>query len=257
MKKLYTICIIFLITFTMNSCAFTQKNPSLGDATIAKSIDKNTSRPKEISSHFVQSDPEIYFIVKTTNFPKDTKLKAVWKYLGDGTEVAAEIICSGTNYEVFTMKRSGNQFPSGNYEVTASATVNGKQLSAKADFEITAEVKPVHILNPVTSKSVDSQDKLNPVNITSEFKQSDNIIYFIIQSKDLPKNTKVTCIWYYKDTGDNLSHIITTEGTRNIAFTLKPDAGQKLLEGKYAVTASVTINNQTESVSKEFSVINE
>jgi hypothetical protein len=48
---------------------------------------------------------------------------------------------------------------------------------------------------------------------------------------------------------------LITEGSRNIAFTLKPDEGKKLPIGKYIVTASVNIDGETESISKEFEII--
>jgi hypothetical protein len=163
-----------------------------------------------------------------------------------------EISTHGTGYEAFTLKRSSSLFPAGQYEVTATAEVNGKLLEAKGRFSITEETKPLHLLNPVTSRSVDNGENLSPVDITSEFSQSDPLIYFIVQSKDLPAGSKIFCMWHYLDTGDVLTHELISDGTRNLAFTLKPESGKTLPAGKYIATATVTINGETESVSKEF-----
>jgi hypothetical protein len=254
LKKFTYIFMIILLAAALTSCLKTEKNPSIGEPVVAKSIDRNTSKPLEPASRFIQSDPVVYFTIKVTDLPRDTKLKAVWKYITDGTEVSSEITTGDTRYEAFTLKRSGSQFPAGKYEVTVTGEANGKALEAKGSFEIAAEAKPTHLMNPLTSKSIDGNDKMNPVNVTSEFTQSDSVIYFVVQSKDLPEDTKVTCLWYYADTGDSLVHELTTDGNRNISFSLKPDQGQKLPAGKYLVTASATINGETESISKEFEV---
>lgn len=234
------------------SCKALEKNPSIGEAVVAKSIDRSTLMPAEVSEKFTQSDPAVHFTIKVTDLPKNTNLKVIWRYLSDGTEVTSEKLSSGTHYEVFTLKRSGSKFPPGQYEVTVTGDANGRTLEAKGKFEITAEAMPTHLLNPVTSKGIEGDDKLTPVNITSEFSQEDPVIYYIIQSKDLPENSKVSCTWYYADTGDSLHHELVTGGSRNIAFSLKPDEGKVLPAGKYMVTARVNVNGQTESVTREF-----
>lgn len=256
MKKYLNTLIILIMVVVLSACTHTEKNPSISEPVVAKSVDENTSRPIAAASQFSPSDPVIYFTMKVTDLPAGTKLKAVWKYIKDGTEIPSVITSEGSGYEAFTLKRSSNEFPSGEYEVTVNTQVDGKSMEVKGKFNILSEAKPVHLSNPLTSKAVDNDDMLNPTDIISSFKQSDKIIYFIIQSKDLPIGTKVTCLWYYVDTGDSLSHELATDGNRNIAFSLKPDEGKLLPVGKYVVTATVVINGETESVSKEFEITN-
>lgn len=253
MRKLCAILLSALL-FLLTSCSISIGSPSISEPAAAKYIDKKTSKPTEAAAKFKQNDSVIYFTVKIDNFPKDTKLKAVWKYLGDGTELPSEITTGGTGYEAFTLNKNTGPFPAGQYEVTVSAEINGKTVQTKGGFEVLPEVTPTHILNPVTCKSIDSEEKLNPADVTSEFSTSDQVIYFIVQCKDIPKDTKISCEWYYADTDDIVAHDIVTDGTRNIAFNLTPQGGQKFPPGKYVVTASVTINNQIESVTKEFEV---
>lgn len=253
MRKL-SLSVLCLFILAFSACSVPARNPSIDEPVIAKSVDMKTSKPIEASSTFSQSDPVIYFSIRIKDLPEDTKLKAVWKYLGDGTEIPAEIITKGTGYEVFTLKRSGSQFPDGQYEVTVTAPVEGKKLEAKGKFSVIAEAKPAHLLNPVTSKGVESSSNLNPVDITSMFSQSDLSIYFVVQSQNLPAGTTVSCVWYYVDTGDSLTSSLVTDGDRNIAFTLSPEEGKKLPAGKYIVTAATTINGETESVSSQFEI---
>lgn len=253
MKRL--LCVILPgVLLLFSSCSISTANPGLSEPAAAKYIDKGTSKPVKIQTAFKQSDPVIYFTVKISNFPKNTKLKAVWKYLGNNTEVSSEMVTGGTGYEAFTLKKNSSPFPAGKYEVTVSADISNKKLETKGSFEIDAETTPVHISSPVTSGSVDSEENLNPQNITSRFSQSDSIIYFVIHCKDLPADCKITCEWYYKDTGDVETSEIVTEGSRNVAFNLKPDSGQKFLPGNYTVTASVVIDNKIESVSSDFEI---
>lgn len=253
MKKSLILITALVLTLT-SGCLKINKNPSISEPTIAKTVDFKTSKPVAQSSSFNQTDPAVYFSIKITDLPEGTKIKAVWKHLGGITEVSSEITTSGTGYEVFTLKRNSTLFPPGQYEVTAFAVIEGKTLEVKSRFEIVSDIKATHLLNPVTSKSIDSDDKLNPVDVTSEFTQSDPVIYFIIQSRDLPKDTRVSCVWVHIDSGNTLSHELVTDGNRNIAFSLKPDGGQKLPVGKYMVTASIKINNETQSVSREFEI---
>lgn len=252
MRKIFLLIVFSIIIFP--GCSREVKNPSISEGVVAKSIDKNTSMPIEASSRFSQSDTAIYFSIKVQDMPKNTNIKAVWKYLGDGTEISSEITTKGSGYEVFILKRSSNLFPAGEYKVTATAQVEGKTLEVSRKFSIAEEAKPLHLLNPVTSKSVDNDENLNPVDITSEFSLTDPVIYFIVQSKDLPKNSRIFCMWYYLDSGDVLTHELVSDGSRNLAFTLKPEDGKTLPSGKYIATATVTINGETESVSSEFTI---
>lgn len=253
-KTLYIIFSLIFVLFLSSSCTLLNKDSSIDEVKIAKSIDVNTSKPIEIQNIFTQSDPIIYFSFRINNLPKNTKLTAHWKYLKDGTEIPSEMIVSGSGYESFNLKRSGSKFPAGQYEVKVTAEINGKVIEIKDNFEVTSEIPATHLLNPVICKSVSDNKELKPIDISSEFSQSDPIIYFVIQSKNLPKDSKVSCIWLYKDTGDSIPGEIITDGSRNIAFNLKPNSGKLLPAGSYIVTASVTVNNETESISKEFEI---
>jgi len=238
----------------LSACSMPHKTPDISETATSKLVNPKTSKPILITKNFNQDDPAVYFSVKITDFPAGTRLKTLWKHIDSGTEMTSEITAEGTGYKVFTLKRDSNPFPVGNYEVTVTANVDGITLEAKEDFCIIPGVEPAHLLNPVTSKSIDSEDKLNPVDTVSQFSQSDPIIYFIIGAKDLPENTRVYCSWIHIDSGETLTHEIITDGSRNIAFSLKPNGSQKLPEGKYIVTASADINNRNESVWAEFEI---
>lgn len=253
MKK-YVFAILILPVLLLPSCKLLTQNPSLSEAIVAKSIDRTSLKPVETSEKFTQSDPAIHFTFMVTDLPEGTKLKAVWKHLQDGTEVVSEKTSKGTHYEVFSLRRSGNKFPAGKYEVTVSGNAKGNSMEAKGTFEIMPEVEPTHLSNPVTSKAIEDNDKLNPVNTTSQFTQQDKIIYFVVQSKDLPKDSKIRCVWYYADSGDSMSHELVADGSRNLVFSLKPDDNKVLPAGKYIVTAVLTINDNTESVTREFEI---
>ena len=257
MKK--TVYIIFSLIFilflvSLSSCSLPNKDSSIDEVKIAKSIDESTSKPIQVQNVFTQSDPIIYFSFRINNLPKNTKLTAHWKYLKDGTEIPSELIVSGSGYKSFNLKRSGSRFPAGQYEVKVTTEVNGKTIEIKDNFEVTSEISATHLLNPVICKSVSNNSELKPIDISSEFSQSDPVIYFVIQSKGLPKDSKVSCLWLYKDTGDSIPGEIITDGSRNIAFNLKPNTGKLLPAGSYIVTASVTIGSETESISKGFEI---
>jgi len=254
LRKIACVLLIQVFLILLPSCSMAVKAPAISEPTLAKIVDKNTSKPIQSSKKFNQSDLAIYFSIKITDFPDNTKLKAIWKRLSDGRQISSEITTKGTGYEVFTLKRGDSLFPPGQYEVAVTALVDTQNLVAKGAFEISADDKLTHLLNPVTSKSVDNQEKLNPVNVTSEFAQNDPVIYFVVQTKDIPKDTSVSCLWVHTESGESLSHELLAEGSRSIAFSLKPDNGQKLPPGKYIVTATAVVNNESESVYSEFEI---
>lgn len=249
--------IIFLLVMTsvlLSACSIPAKTPNISEAATSKLVNPKTSKPILPSKNFSPNDQAVYFSVKITDFPPGTKLKALWRHIDSGTEMASEISTEGTGYEVFTLKRNAHPFPSGRYEVTATFTADGKTLELKSDFSVVRDTGPPRLSDPVTSKSIDNEGKLNPVDAATIFSQSDAVIYFVIKSTDLPKDTKVYCQWIHVDSDESLSHEIVTDGSRNIVFTLKSGDSQKLPEGRYIATASAYINNRAESIWVEFEV---
>ena len=99
------------------------------------------------------------------------------------------------------------------------------------------------IKNVVMAKGVTAD--YEPVDVTTEFPTDASLFYAVVTTQDAPPQTVVTAQWAIVDVGDLAppDTIITEseieiEGSLNIAFSLKPDAG-KLPSGAYRVNVFV------------------
>lgn len=96
------------------------------------------------------------------------------------------------------------------------------------------------ITNSVMAKDVQG-DKFEPAGITDTFSPDQAVFHAIISIKDAPNDTSVKAVWTAVDIGNAGApntkigeYEIKADGTRNLDFTFKPDAG-RLPPGSYKV----------------------
>lgn len=113
-----------------------------------------------------------------------------------------------------------------------------KDVFERADAAANSIIKNVVMATGVTAD-------YEPVGVTTEFPQDTALFYAIVTTEDAPPQTIVTAQWAVVDVGDLAppDMVITEseieiEGSINIAFSLKPDAG-KLPSGAYRVNVFV------------------
>ncbi len=201
-------------------------------------------------------------VVAIKNAPANTKFTAAW-YVTDVGSAAApntlidstDLTTGGTRNLDFTLSPN-NQWPAGTYRVEIS--INGTRVTT-ANFSVSgsgASATPAptgpapstsssgaSMIAAVTMAEDTKGDNFDPVNPTTVFKPSATF-HAVVSTKSAPANTKVKAVWYVTDVGSAAapntlidSYELTTEGTRNLDFTLAPKTNWPT--GKYRVEIQV------------------
>jgi len=96
-----------------------------------------------------------------------------------------------------------------------------------------------YITEAVTAKDVEG-DNFDPVDITDSFPPAQKILHAVVTLTDAPNDTVIKAVWKVVDVGDSALNgdtidttEVTTDGSRNVDFTLKPD--NPLPAGTYQV----------------------
>lgn len=121
----------------------------------------------------------------------------------------------------------------------AGPTEASSTQSGACPFPELPEAQPSGLINQVTmALNVQGDDK-QPADPTTEFKPTDGF-HAVTAVTDVPANTVFKAVWYAEDTNGAAecnTYIdeteITTEGTRNIDFTLTPTSAWPV--GRYRV----------------------
>lgn len=180
-------------------------------------------------------------VVAIENAPANTQFKVSW-YATDVGSVAApnwlidsfEIAGEGSRNLEFTLAPKA-AWPIGTYRVEVAVNGNVERV---VDFSVVQAPptptamppKPSGYISGVTMAQGTKGDNRDPVNPGTVF-QTKSVIHAIIAIKNAPKNSKFTATWYAVDigsAGESNSLIdtadLTTDGTRNIDFSLNPSA---------------------------------
>jgi hypothetical protein len=99
---------------------------------------------------------------------------------------------------------------------------------------------PTGITNAVMAKNVQGDAK-DPVDVTNSFPADQALFHAVVTVSNLASGSKVKAVWTVVDVGSAASPDtkiteteVTVEGSRNVDFTLTPNAGQ-LPPGKFKV----------------------
>ncbi len=178
-------------------------------------------------------------VVAMENAPANTQLKATWYATDVGTAAAPntlidsfEIAGEGTRNLDFTLAPKA-AWPVGTYHVEVAVNGNVERV---VDFSVAAAPptptpmppKPSGYISSVTMAQGTKGDGKEPVNPGTVF-QAKSVFHAVVAVNNAPKNSKVTATWYAVDVGGAVapntmidSADLTTDGTRNIDFTLSP-----------------------------------
>jgi hypothetical protein len=201
----------------------------VADAVTAKGIQGDTLTPVEVTDTFSTSQNIFHTIVTLDDAPENTKVKAVWLNESGNNLGEYELTAGGTRNLDFTFKPNGGALSAGNYAV--DIYVNGVYDST-LKFSVTDKAtagNTAQIITGITMALGTKGIEKEPENATNVFKPTDTF-HAVVSIADAPQNTRFKASWYLvkSDSGDFApnTHIdtteLTTEGTRNIDFTLTP-----------------------------------
>ena len=228
---------------------------------MAKDVQGDGFDPVGISDTFDQSQAIFHAVIAITHAPADTVFKVVWSQAGGNSNMGeTELKSEGTRNLHFTFKPDAGHLPAGEYQL--DIYVNGKY-NRTLRFTVTGESAqattppsgPSGLIRSVTTAQGIQGESKDPVNPTLVFQPS-SVFHAVVAIENAPAQTTFTAKWYVVDVGSASapntlvdSVDLTTDGTRNLDFDLKP--ATKWPVGTYRVDILV---NGTLDQSVEFSV---
>lgn len=140
------------------------------------------------------------------------------------------------------------------FSVFSLCAMNSATWAKESYIEKTKSVQSAKVKSITMALGVKGEEA-EPVNRTDVFKPTDTI-HAVVKVVDAPADTNVSATWVAVDVGNAaepnseiLTTNITTSGTRNVDFTLKPS--QPFPVGSYQVEISI---NGTLDSTKKFTV---
>lgn len=208
---------------------------------ITLAMDSKDDTKEPINPTTVFSPNSVFHaVVAVENPPANTVFRAAWYVTNVGTVAAPNTMINSLE---ITSNDSGNldftltpksPWPVGTYRVEVGVNGNVEQV---VDFSVAGStVTPTATIAPKSSGLISSvtmardtkgEDK-EPVNPTTTF-QAKSIFHAVVALKSAPDNSRITAVWYVVDVGNAAapntkidSTDLTTNGTRNINFSLTP-----------------------------------
>lgn len=231
------------------------------EAVMAKNVQGANFDPVEITYAFPANHPTFHAVVTIKDAPKDTSVKAIWLTNAGQRMGEFEIKTEGSRNLDFTFKPDGGRLPPGNYKVeirlndtparSMNFTVQEQTVqsssssalppplptvtrppvfstSASSSVASTAQPKSSGYINSVTMAQSTQGANKDPVNPTTTFAPSATF-HAVVRIQNAPANTNFKATWYAVNVGTAAAPNtkidetqVTTDGTRNIDFTLSP-----------------------------------
>lgn len=238
----------------------------ISNAVMSKDVKGDYLEPVGITDSFAANQSEFHAVITLADAPTNTSVKAIWLTSSDEEMGTAELTSSGTRNLDFSFTPDAGKLPAGEYKVeiyvnnrmnrtlTFTVLANGSAPSTMKSSSTEPAKASGYVKEIVMAKNTEGPLK-KPVNPTEEFSPED-ILHAVVGIQNAPDNTTFEIGWFAEDVGDAASKdslinsdSATTEGTRNIDFTI--ESSQPWPEGQYRV--EVYVNGALDST-KTFSI---
>ncbi len=197
-------------------------------AVMAADVQGDNFTPVGVTDSFPANQSVFHAIVTVDNAPAGTAVKAVWLTAAGSSMGQYELQTQGSRNLDFTFKPNGGSLPAGQYQV--QILLNGS-VDRTLNFSVaggSSGSAPSDVISSVTMAQDTQGTNKDPINPTTTFTPN-SIFHAVVATKDAPANTKFTATWYAVDVGSAAapntkidSSSLTTDGTRNLDFTLSP-----------------------------------
>jgi len=235
-----------------------QKANIITNSVMAKKVKEDTFEPVGITDVFPADQEVFHAVVTITDAPEDTVFSALWLTSSDRKVGFAEFKAGGSGNIDFSLTPADGKLPGGEYKI--EIYVDG---SLNRTLSFSVEQSPQEASTPTSSDTIQEivlaknteGSEAEPVDPTTIFKP-DSTIHAVVRINEAPEGTKYEASWFVIDAGDDVEKNalinktnITTDGTRNIDFTLRPL--KSFPPGSYRVDISV---NGVHHSSKTFTI---
>ncbi len=232
------------------------------NAVTSKDVSGDTFNPVGITDSFPADQSIFHLVVTVSGAPDNTNVKVNWLTASNVSMGNFTLVASGSRNLDFTFKPDAGKLPPGGYQ--AQIYVNGKldrtlsfavMPAANATSPAAAVPKPSGIIASLTMAEDSKPDTKEPISPTVSFKPT-SVFHAIAALANAPANTQFNATWYVVDVGNAAppgskieSTDVTTDGSRNIDFTLTPTTTWPV--GTYKI--EISVNDVVDTV-KTFSV---
>jgi hypothetical protein len=232
------------------------------NAVTAKDVSGDNVDPVGISDSFPAETSIFHVVVTISNAPENTSVKVNWLTASNAAMGDFTLAAGGTRNLDFSFKPDAGKLPPGGYQAQIYVNDNLDRTlkftvlpAASATSPAPVSPRPSGIIASVTMATDSKSDTKDPINPTVVFGTT-SVFHAIAALQNAPANTQFTATWYVVDVGNAAppdsqieSTNITTNGTRNIDFTLTPTTSWPA--GTYRV--EISVNGAVDTV-KTFSV---
>jgi serine/threonine protein kinase len=220
----------------------------ISEFNMSESIKNDTMEPINITDKYAPNAAKFFITAKLDNAPANTAVIFDWFYVESGDQKidSANVTADGTRFISSNLTRGNNLWPAGKYEVRI--LVNGNQI-VKVPYMVegatqSTQNNPPQQTNQITGSDFIgsfkmstgvNNDTMKPVNITSQFTPTTQVLYVTAKLDNAPEKTNIKFEWYFMGANQLIdTAVLTTGGTRYISSNLNR-ANNAWPVGKYEV----------------------
>jgi len=123
----------YVIPFTIDQIALAKEISYLPKLELARGVNEETARPKDITNIFNPISPSIYLTLSTKALPKNSKILVRWYFVTDQLFLGEKTLAlSGSNNVFFTLSQPEDGFSIGSYQ--ARIYLNNKLIKSLAFY---------------------------------------------------------------------------------------------------------------------------
>jgi hypothetical protein len=217
------------------------------NAVTAKDVSGNNFDPVGITDSFPADQSIFHAVVTISGAPDNTSFKVVWLTSDNSQMGTYTLASSGSRNLDFTFKPNTGTLPAGSYQVeiyvngnldrTLTFSVGGASQAQPTSAPTSAQSQATcpsaspkssgFISKVVMAEDTQGADK-QPVNPSTTFAPS-AVFHAVVSTQNAPSNTDFKAVWCVTEVGSAAAANtlidqtdLTTDGTRNIDFTLSP-----------------------------------
>lgn len=269
-KKIIFLVALLLILGAASCQSDNASIATIGEMAVTTAIN-NDNTPVSSLPVILDTSRKIYAAVEIVNAERGDSVQVVWNYASKNTIIATE---------TFNGKRAGDRpyeflggpspttswlassviltdlnWPNGDYEVVVQ--LNSKEtktfgFTVTNEHELDTATKKAMIKSVWLGKGVNSSHQITQP--TTNFSRTDQNIYAVVLTKDLPANTKLKAHWTLLETGEIINEFnITASGSDYISFALNLQQANRTAWARGNYTFSLFVDN-VPVVTKNFQV---
>lgn len=269
-KKIIFLIVLLLILGAASCKGSSSSTAAIGEVMVTTEIN-NDNTPVGNLPVILDTSPKIYVAVEMINVQRGDSVQVVWRYLPKDQIIATETFTGRrasdrpydfvggpspvTSWLASSVALADLNWLNGDYEITAQLN---QRDTKKIGFSVTNEHgldtanKQAMIQNTWLGKGINSNHQITLP--TTNFAKTDQNIYAVVLTKNVPANTRFKAQWELLETGEIVNEFVTSvSGSEYVSFVLNLQQAGRTAWAKGNYTFSLFVDN-TLVITKNFQV---